>query len=58
MDCTRNLDLDLVFPIRDQASALLMSFKAHCLFRADVISESERQRVRAKAIATDERQAA
>ena len=48
-DPDRKLDLDLIFPIKDAASAWLMSFKADCLHRAGVISERERQAVLAKA---------
>jgi hypothetical protein len=35
-------EVDLVFPIRDEASAALMSVKAECLYRARLISEAER----------------
>jgi hypothetical protein len=40
-----NLDLGVIFPIRDQASAWLMCFKADCLHRAGVITETQRQQV-------------
>lgn len=56
---TPNLDLALIFPIRDEISARLMAFKADCLFRAGVISDNERQQVRAMmSEVTDDRRAA
>ena len=39
-------DLTLIFPIKDELSAWLMSIKADCLFQAGAISEAEMQRVR------------
>lgn len=42
-------DLTLIFPIKDELSALLMSIKADCLFQAGAISEAERQQVQAQA---------
>jgi hypothetical protein len=44
-----NLDLALIFSIRDDVSAWLMSLKADCLCRAGVIAEEERLQVYAKA---------
>ena len=35
------LDCDLAFPIKDAASAALMSLKATCLLRAGVLDEWE-----------------
>ena len=52
------LDLALIFPIKDTASAWLMDLKADCLYQAGVISESERLQVRAKATETCEHQIA
>ena len=52
------LDLDLIFPINDEPSAWLMGLKADCLFRAGVISERQKQAVRAKAEDAHCRQAA
>ena len=34
---------ELIFPIKDAASAALMLIKADCLHKAGVISEGERQ---------------
>jgi hypothetical protein len=42
-------DLKLIFPIKDELSAWLMSIKADCLFQAGAISEAERQQVQAQA---------
>ena len=42
-------DLTLIFPIKDELSAWLMSIKADCLFQAAAISEAEMQRVQAQA---------
>jgi hypothetical protein len=42
------LDLELIFPIRDRPSALLMGLKADCLCRAGVIGERERRWVEAR----------
>ncbi len=38
----RNLDRDLIFPIRDRASALLMRTKADCLQEAAIINDEDR----------------
>ncbi len=38
----RNLDRDIIFPIRDRASAILMRTKADCLYTASVIDDEER----------------
>ena len=46
------LDLNDVFPIKDEASAKLMRFKAECLLRAGIITERERQAVDARAVET------
>jgi hypothetical protein len=39
------LDLGLLFPIRDGASAELMVFKAACLWNAGIIDDRQRQLV-------------
>ena len=46
---TRSLDLELIFPIRDESSAQLMSLKAECLLSAGLISKSEERVVLGKA---------
>jgi hypothetical protein len=43
------LNMDLIFPIRDEPSAWLMSLKAECLYTAGVLSESEKQAVHERA---------
>jgi hypothetical protein len=43
------LDLDLVFPIRDLASAELMRVKAACLQHAGVIDATQREIVERRA---------
>jgi hypothetical protein len=43
------LDLNRLFPIKDLPSARLMKLKAHCLFRAGVLSREERAQVEEKA---------
>jgi hypothetical protein len=43
------LDIDALFPIKDEASAWLMSLKAECLLRAGIITEGDRQVVEARA---------
>jgi hypothetical protein len=45
----RPLTMELIFPIRDEPSAQLMSLKAECLHMAGVISEREEQTVLARA---------
>ena len=45
----RDLNMDLIFPIRDEPSAWLMSLKADCLYKAGVLSESEKQAVHERA---------
>jgi hypothetical protein len=45
----RPLTIELIFPIRDEPSARLMSLKAECLHMAGVISEREEQAVLARA---------
>ena len=42
----RAWDVELIFPIKDAASAALMVLKADCLHNAGVISDEEKQRVR------------
>lgn len=57
----RELDLDLIFPIKDEPPASFMSLKADCLCEAGVIGEREKQWVRSRvraAVATDCKQAA
>ena len=41
--------MELIFPIRDEPSARLMSLKAKCLHMAGVISEREEKAVLARA---------
>jgi hypothetical protein len=40
---------ELIFPIKDAASAALMVIKADCLHKAGVISEGEKQWVQSRA---------
>lgn len=42
------LDLELIFPICDRSSALLMAVKADCLCRAGVIGEREKRWVQSR----------
>jgi hypothetical protein len=42
-------DLDLIFPIRDVASADLMMLKATCLWNAGIIDDGERELVQQRA---------
>jgi hypothetical protein len=44
----RPLDIEVIFPITDAASAALMAIKADCLRKAGVISDQEKQRVDAR----------
>ena len=39
----RELDMAIIFPIKDAASAALMAVNANCLRRAGVISEQQKQ---------------
>jgi hypothetical protein len=43
------LDPELIFPIKDSASAALMLIKADCLHTAGIIDEAERQLVHSRA---------
>ena len=45
----RPLTMELIFPIKDEPSARLMSLKAECLHTAGVISEREEQAVLGRA---------
>ena len=45
----RAWDIELIFPIKDAASAALMVIKADCLHNAGVISEEEKQWVYCRA---------
>jgi hypothetical protein len=45
----RTWDIDLIFPIKDTASAALMVIKADCLHNAGVISDGERQWIHSRA---------
>jgi hypothetical protein len=45
----RGWDSELIFPIRDAASAALMLIKADCLHTAGVISESDKECVYSRA---------
>jgi hypothetical protein len=42
------LDMEIIFPIKDAASAALMAVKADSLHRAGVISEQQKQCVDSK----------
>jgi hypothetical protein len=44
----RALDLEVIFPIKDAASARLMAIKADYLHKAGVISEREEQWVESR----------
>jgi hypothetical protein len=50
------LDLNRLFPIKDVPSARLMKLKAHCLFRAGVLSEEQRAMIEHQADAIIHRQ--
>jgi len=43
------LNIPLIFPIKDTASATLMLIKAECLHKAGLISEGEKQWVESRA---------
>ena len=45
----RAWDIELIFPIKDAASAALMVVKANCLDKAGIISEAEKQWVHSRA---------
>jgi hypothetical protein len=45
----RAWDIELIFPIKDAASAALMLIKADCLHKAGIISEAEKQLVDSRA---------
>jgi hypothetical protein len=45
----RARDSELIFPIKDTASAALMLIKADCLHKAGIIGEAEKQYVRSRA---------
>ena len=45
----RALYSELIFPIKDAASAALMLIKADCLHTARIINEAEKQYVRSRA---------
>ncbi len=45
----RAWDMELIFPIKDAASAGLMVIKAACLHNAGVISDAEKQWVHSRA---------
>ena len=45
----RAWDIEVIFPIKDSASAALMLMKADCLHTAGIIDESEKQYVHSKA---------
>jgi hypothetical protein len=42
-------DIELIFPIKDAASAALMTIKADCLHKAGIINEAENQHVHSRA---------
>jgi hypothetical protein len=45
----RPLTMEVIFPIKDEPSARLMTLKAECLHMAGVISEHEEQAVLGRA---------
>jgi hypothetical protein len=45
----RGRDSELIFPIKDAASAALMLIKADCLHTAGIINEAEKQYVHSRA---------
>jgi hypothetical protein len=45
----RGRDIEVIFPIKDTASAALMLMKADCLYMAGIINEAEKQYVHSKA---------
>ena len=47
LQCGR--DSELIFPIKDAASAALMLVKADCLHTAGIINEAEKQHVHSRA---------
>jgi hypothetical protein len=47
LQCGR--DSELIFPIKDAASAALMLIKADCLHKAGIIGEAEKQYVHSRA---------
>jgi hypothetical protein len=47
LQCGR--DSELIFPIKDTASAALMLIKADCLHTAGIINEAEKQYVHSRA---------
>ena len=51
----QHLDIDLVFPMKDEVSAALMCLKAELLFEADVIDAQELNAVIQRAAALLER---
>jgi hypothetical protein len=48
-DLPSTLDLDRIFPIPDAPSARLMKLKAHCLYRAGILSGTQRQAIARRA---------
>jgi hypothetical protein len=45
----RAWDIELIFPIKDTASAALMVIKADCLHKAGIINETEKEYVHSRA---------
>ncbi len=45
----RAWDIEVIFPIKDSASAALMLVKADCLYAAGIISKAEKQYVHYRA---------
>ena len=45
----RAWDIEVIFPIKDSASAALMLVKADCLHTAGIINEAEKQYVHSRA---------
>jgi hypothetical protein len=50
----RGRDSELIFPIKDAASAALMLIKADCLHTAGIINEAEKQYVHSRATLLDD----
>ena len=45
----RARDIEVIFPIKDAASAALMLMKANCLHTAGIINDADKQYVHSKA---------
>lgn len=49
----RQIDLELIFPVSDAASARFMALKADCLHRAGIITDLQRQEIQLRLLATE-----